>query len=204
MPSQPQSTNHPSLQAEPNPETCSDSFLDKLRLLAQLAREIERDEAEAGPLPSAADALLAGPWTVREIERPEDRRIGYAVVRPGNPVLAVPSDDGPVAVFDCRPDALRFAAILAAVAAPPLHRLGAKARDRGFTLHRGRRFLAHLAPAVGGRPPEERLELSRHLDLAGHLAARPWDLALLFESTGPAALPILVRTLARNIEALMR
>ncbi len=203
MPSQTQSTNHPRFQAEPEADTYSHPVLDKLRLLARLAREIERDAAEDGAPPAPRDALLTGPWTVREVPRPKGRP-GYAVLRPGDPASPFPSDDGPVAVLDRRRDALRLAAVLPAVTAPGLHRLGAQAREHGFTLHHGGRFLGHLAPAAGDLPDDERLQLVTQLDLAAHLAAHPRALALLLESTGPEALPILVRTLARHIEALIQ
>lgn len=203
MPSQTQSTNHPRPQTEPDTETYSHTFLDKLRLLAQLAREIERDAAEDGPPPAEPGALLAGPWTVREVPRPDDRP-GHAVLRPGEPAGHAPSDDGPIAVLGRRRDALRLAAILPAVTAPGLHRLGDTVREHGLTLHHGDRFLGHLAPRARDLPAGERLDLVRHLDLGAHLAAHPRDLALLLESTGPEALPILVRTLARHIAALIR
>jgi hypothetical protein len=46
----------------------------------------------------------------------------------------------------------------------------------------------------------EKLRLLGHLHLARQLTANPYALALLLETAGPEALPILGRTLARRVE----
>ena len=78
-----------------------------------------------------------------------------------------------------------------------------KRHPRGVGLHDGRRFLGHLAPAAGRLPDERRHTLETHLDLARYLATHPHALAMLLESVGPEALPLLGRALARRVEALM-
>lgn len=67
-----------------------------------------------------------------------------------------------------------------------------------------RRFVGHLAPAVGRLGRDERVRFLAQLDLARHLAVTPRALALIPESVGPDALPILGRAPARRIEALLK
>jgi len=63
--------------------------------------------------------------------------------------------------------------------------------------------LGHLSRGVGSLSPERREALVTSLELARYLAANPGALALILESAGPEALPVLGRALARRIEAAL-
>ncbi len=175
----------------------SESFLAKLRLLSRLVAEAP---PRAGLEPAAQrEAVLSGPFAVETVERPNGT--DYAVVRPDEPLAA---GGKAAAVYKERDEALRLAAVLPAVAAAPLYRMSANPKAHGsFTLHRARRFLGHLSRGVGGLSPERRQALVMHLELARYLAANPGALALILESAGPEALPVLGRALARRIEAAL-
>jgi hypothetical protein len=152
MPSQTQCTRstHPSSDpTEPDRPASSFSaaFLARLRLLAELARELE-GVVNAGEPSTQRQAILAGPFAVEEVARAHSRP-GYALVRPGETAQPAASDDGPVAVLERRDEALRLAAVLPAVAAPPLHELSERPHAQGLRLHHGRRFVGHLAPGAG-------------------------------------------------------
>ena len=178
-------------QAAPNraPVTAfSRSFLDQLRRLAE--------RAEAAPPATQAEAVFAGPFAVEEVERPAGTR--HAVVPTQEPATR---GGKAAALHRRRDDALRLAAVLPAVAAPPLHHLGNQPKNDGcYTLHRGRRFVAHLSGGIRCLSRDQRRRLTHHLDLVHHLAANPHALALVLESVGPEVLPLLGRALARRIE----
>lgn len=117
-------------------------------------------------------------------------------------VLAARARDGGGAVAARQP-ATQLAAVLPALAEVQIHRLGTNRRPRGYSLHAGRRFVGHVAPAAGRLSPERRHAVESHLDLARYLASHPHALALILESVGPEALPVLGRALARGVEALL-
>lgn len=174
----------------------SQAFLVKLRRVARLA---EKEPRGVGMDREAQEeALWSGPFGVERLERDDGVRFG--VVRDDEPVCA----GGKAAVYRHRDEALRLAAVLPAVAAPPVYHLGDEPKPHGcYALHRGRRFVGHLAPGVGCLSPERRRALTSHLDLARYLATHPGSLALVLESVGPEALPVLGRALARRIEELL-
>jgi len=169
----------------------SEVFLGKLRLLAQRAEEVA---------PAAgSEAVLSGPFAVEEVERPDGAR--HAVVRPDEPVA---EGGKAAAVHRRRDEALRLAAVLPAVVAPPLHHVSNEPKPSGcYTLHCGRRFVGHLSSGVGRLGPEQGRRLTSHLDLVRYLVTHPHALALVLESAGPEALPVLGRALARRIEAAL-
>lgn len=179
----------------------SEEFLEALRLLAARARDCGGAVAAGQPAAQRA-AVLSGPFAVETVERPHDPP-GHALVRPGEPAEPVASDEGPAGVLERRDEALRLAAVLPALADEPLHRLGTNRRPRGYSLHAGCWFVGHLAPAAGRMSAERRHALESHLDLARYLASHPHALALILESIGPEALPVLGRALARRVEALL-
>lgn len=180
----------------------SEEFLETLRVLAARARECGGRVVPAGQPATQRGAMLSGPFAVETVERPHDPP-GHALVRPGEAAEPVASDEGPAGVLERRDEALRLAAVLPALADEPLHRLGTNRRPRGYSLHAGCRFVGHLAPAAGRLSPERRHSLEAHLDLARYLASHPHALALILESVGPEALPVLGRALARRVEALL-
>ena len=169
----------------------SEEFLAKLRLLA---RRAEEEDSAAG-----VGAVLSGPFAVEEVERPDGAR--HAVVRADEPI----AEGGKAATIHRRRDeALRLAAVLPVIAAPPLHHLSNEPKPNGlYTLHCGRRFVGHVAGGVGCLRAEERRRLTSHLDVVHHLATNPQALALVLESVGPEALPVLGRALARRIEGAL-
>jgi hypothetical protein len=183
-------SNPPSTQGSTFPSAFSEAFHADLRRLARLAREAAEHEEGAAP-ETQSEALLAGPLGVVPVER--------APRRPGHAVVDANRCAGPVAVCDRRAEALRLAVALPLAATPRLHHLAEKPGHHGFTLHRGRRFVGHLAPAVGRLGRDDRVRLLAQLDLARHLAATPRALALILESVGPDALPLLGRALAQRI-----
>jgi hypothetical protein len=99
-------------------------------------------------------------------------------------------------IFRERGEALRAAAVFPAVASPSPYRLKDRAKRLGFPLHCHHRHVGH----VGRLAQERRQALLSHLHLARYLATHPHALALLLESVGPEALPILGRVLARRVE----
>jgi hypothetical protein len=169
----------------------AEAFLGKLLLLAR--------QCEDAPPVTEAEAVLSGPFAVEEVERPEGAR--HAVIRADEPIA---EGGRAAAVHRRRDEALRLAAVLPAVAAPPLHHVCNEPKPRGcYTLHCGRRFVAHLPSGVGRLPADQRRRLTAHLDLVRYLAANPHALALVLESVGPEALPVLGRALARRVEAAL-
>jgi hypothetical protein len=175
----------------------SEAFLASLRLLS---RAVDEAPPRAGLGSSGeGEALLAGPFSVEAMERPDGAR--FAVVRPDEPLAA---GGKACAVYRERDEALRLAAVLPAIAAPRLYHLGSRPKAHGcYALHRSRRFVGHLARGVERLSPERRRTLMTHLDLARYLACHPRALALILESVGPEALPVLGRALARRIEAAL-
>jgi len=190
----PVEAQRPPGRKRPPASAFSEAFQAKLRRLAELLREAP---ARFGLEPvTEGEALLSGPFAVEPFERRDGMR--YAVVMPDEPIAA---GGKAAAVYREREEALRLAAVLPAVAAPRVYHLGAQPKAHGcFTLHRSRRFVAHLAGGVSRLSPERRRTLATHLDLARYLAAHPAALALILESVGPEALPVLGRALARRIE----
>lgn len=168
------------------------AFLEKLRLLSRLLEESGDEHA------TEAEAVFCGPLAVEAVETPGGRR--YAVVRAGEPVAA----GGKVAaLFRRREDALRAAAVIPAAAAPTPYRLKDKPKRLGYPLHDHGGHVGHLCQQGGPRSGELRETLLVHLHVARHLATNPHALALLLESVGPEALPVLGRVLARRIEAAL-
>jgi hypothetical protein len=164
-------------------------FLEKLRLLSRLL-----EEADAAPS-TEQEALLSGPLTTEKVTTPGGAR--YAVVLRDEPLAAGGKAAG---LFFDRGEALRAAAVFPAVAAPSPYRLKDKSKRLGYPLHCCDRHLGHLCQ-MGVRLAESRRQaLLTHLHVARYLATHPHALALLLESTGPEALPILGRVLARRIE----
>lgn len=165
------------------------AFLEKLRLLSR------RVDDEDGEHATEAEAMLSGPLAVEAVETPGGFR--YAVVRASEPVAA----GGKVAaLFRRREDALRAAAVIPAAAAPTPYRLKDKPKRLGYPLHDHGRHVGHLCQMGGPRSGRLRETLLGHLHVARYLAANPHALALLLESVGPEALPVLGRVLARRIE----
>lgn len=192
MQSHRQSNRSPQPSSKPIPASAfAEAFLGKLRLLA---RQVEEE-----PPVTEAEAVLSGPFAVEEVERPEGAR--HAVIRADEPVAG---GGKAAAIHRRRDEALRLAAVLPAVAAPPLHHVSNEPKPRGcYTLHCGRRFVAHLPGGVRRLSAEQRRRLTTHLDLVRYLAANPQALALVLESVGPEALPVLGRALARRVEAAL-
>jgi hypothetical protein len=100
------------------------------------------------------------------------------------------------ALYHDRDEALRAAAVFPAVAAPSPYRLKDRPKRFGYPLHCHDRHVGH----VGRLAEQRRRALLTHLHVARYLATNPHALALLLESVGPEALPILGRALARRIE----
>jgi hypothetical protein len=175
----------------------SEAFLEQLR---SLSRALDEPPPGSG-LDSSVEgpALMAGPFAVEAVARADGGR--FAVVWPDEPVA---SGGKACAVYREREEALRLAAVLPAVASPRLYHLGSRPKAHGcYALHRSRRFVGHLARGVERLSAERRRTLLTHLDLARYLAAHPRELALILESVGPEALPVLGRALARRIEAAL-
>jgi hypothetical protein len=160
-------------------------FLEKLRLLSRLL-----EEGSAGSS-TETEAVLSGPLTTEPVETAGGKR--YAVVLRDEPMAAGGKAAG---LFRERGEALRAAAVFPAVAACSPYRLKDRAKRLGYPLHCHHRHVGH----VGKLAQERRQALLSHLHLARYLATHPHALALLLESVGPEALPVLGRVLARRIE----
>jgi len=176
---------HPEPSGDPPASAFTPAFLEKLRLLSRLL-----EEADAAPS-TETEAVLAGPLAVEPVETRAGRR--WAVVLRDEPLAA---GGKAAALYQDRDEALRAASVFPAVAAPSPYRLKDKPKDLGYPLHCHRRHVGHV-----GRLADARREaLLTHLHVARYLATHPHALALLLESAGPEALPILGRALARRIE----
>jgi hypothetical protein len=211
MQNETQSTSRPSLRPSdpastpsPTPHAASafsEVFLGQLRRIAALALDRGRASAAAQPA-TQAETAFAGPFAVEAVERAHEGP-GHALLRPSESPEGAATADGPAAVLERRDEALRLAAVLPALADAPQHRLGEKRHPLGVALHHGRRFVGRVAPAASRLSGERRQALETHLDLARYLATHPHALAMILESVGPEALPLLGRALARRVEALM-
>jgi len=157
----------------PAPNAFKDAFLLEARKL--------------GEPDTTAQAVLAGPGEVEPIERPAGTL--WAVTRRGDGLA-----EGGRACAACldRATALRLASILPALGTPNPFHVGRHEKRRGYTLHRDRRFLAHL---THGDP-----NLAAHLHVAHTYATNLDALALLLESIGYEALVLLGRLISRRIE----
>jgi len=134
-------------------------------------------------------AVMSGPWEVEALESPcHANGARWAVVRRDEPLS---EGGGAFALFRERGPALLTAAVLPSLGSPTDFHLKRHRGRPGYALHRGQKFLGHLARA------EERL-LPR-LDVARALAADPDALAQLLEAAGPEGLAILGRELARRV-----
>lgn len=167
----------------------SPDFLAKLRLLSRL---LEKQDAAPS---TEEEALLSGPLTTERVTTPGGER--HAVVLRDEPASAGGEAAG---LFFERSEALRAAAVFAAVAADSPYRLKDRAKPLGTPLHCCDRHVGHLCQVGGRLAQSRRRALLSHLHLARYLATHPHALALLLESVGPEALPILGRALARRIE----
>ena len=189
----------------------SESFLEKLRLVVRRLDGDETEEAEAPTeapteVPTEVEAALAGPLAVERVRTRGGA--AWAVVRAAEPVAA---GGRAAAISRHRSEALRLAAVLPAVPAENPYHLGDKPKRMGYALHLGRRDVAHVARLTkveDAKTAEKkgwarRQALVSHLHLARYFAANPEALALLIESVGPEALPILGRALARRVEAVL-
>jgi hypothetical protein len=160
-------------------------FLEKLRLLC---RRLEEQDSAPSTEP---EALVSGPLTTERVSTPGGAR--HAVVLEGEPLSAGGKSAG---MFFDRGEALRAAAVFPAVAAPSPYHLKDRPKSLGWPLHCCDRHVGHV-----GRLAEcRRRALLGHLHVARYLATHPHALALLLESVGPEALPLLGRVLARRIE----
>ncbi len=181
----------------------SESFLEKLRLAV---RRLDEDKAEEAEAPTEAEAALSGPLAVERVRTRGGA--AWAVVRAAEPVAA---GGRAAAISRHRSEALRLAAVLPAVPAENPYHLGDKPKRMGYALHLGRRDVAHVArltkvedaKTAAKKGWARRQALVSHLQLARYFAANPEALALLIESVGPEALPILGRALARRVEAVL-
>jgi len=182
----------------------SEAFLEKLRLAV---RRLDGEKAEDLEAPTEAEAVLSGPLAVEKVRTRGG--VAWAVIRAAEPVAA---GGRAVAVARSRSEALRLAAVLPAVPAENPYHLGEKPKRMGFALHLGRRCVAHVsrlakiedAKTAATKGWARRQALVSHLQLARYFAANPEALALLIESVGPEALPILGRALARRVEAMLK
>jgi hypothetical protein len=162
--------------SSPLPSAFTPAFLARLR-----RHEESFLERQAG---------LSGPWEVEALgSSGHANGARWAVVRRDEPLA---EGGGVFALFRERGPALLTAAVLPSLGTPTDFHLKLHRGGPGYALHRGRKFLGHLARA------EDRL-LPR-LDLARALAADPDALAQLIEAAGPEGLAILGRELARRAE----
>lgn len=175
----------------------SDDFVAKLRLALRLLEE----RSHGAPPSTAAEALLAGPFTVEEVRTSESVPSAWAVVRRSERI----ADGGrAAALYRHRGEALMAAAVLPAVPRTCPYHLADRPKRLGYPLHLHRRHVGHLSClAEGEAAAEHRDALLSHLHLARYLVANPEALALLLEAAGPEALPVLGRALARRVEALL-
>jgi hypothetical protein len=176
----------PTTRTTPNtPSAFAPGFLDQLRLVARLLEE------QGGVPATEPEALLSGPLTTERVTTRGGTR--HAVVLRDEPL----ADGGKAAgLFLERAEALRAAAVFPAVAAPSPYQLKDRPKALGWPLHCCDRHVGHVGRLAG----ERRKALLHHLHLARYLATHPLALALLLESVGPEALPVLGRALARRIE----
>lgn len=163
----------PKPRRTPAPNAFKDAFLLEARKL--------------GDPDTTAQALLAGPGQVEAVER----RTGtlWAVTRTDD---GLAQGGGACAACLDRATALRLASVLPALASPNPFHVGRHEKRRGYTLHRDRRFLAHLT--------RNDPELAIHLHVAHTYATNLDALALLLESIGYEALVLLGRLVARRVE----
>jgi hypothetical protein len=184
----PRTSSAPSDVSQPNRLPASafaPGFLEKLRLLSRLLEEGSPGSS------TETEAAFSGPLTTEAVETAGGRR--HAVVLRDEPMAAGGKAAG---LFRERGEALRAAAVFPAVAACSPYRLKDRAKRLGYPLHCHHRHVGH----VGRLAQERRQALLSHLHLARYLATHPHALALLLESVGPEALPILGRVLARRVE----
>ncbi len=153
--------------------------------------EASRREDPHASGPAAASGLVegafwAGPWEVEPVVLRHGR--AWAVVRRGESVAA---GDEPVAIARHRSDALLIAATLPGLEARNHLSMGETAKRLGVPIHDGSRCVGHLAR------PEPRIV--EHLHVARTLVARPHSFALAVESLGREEIPLLGRTLMRQL-----
>jgi hypothetical protein len=201
------SKSHPSTRPTPKPEApakrrlpasaFAEPFLEKLRLALRL---LEEETVCAAPT-TEAEALLAGPLTVEEVRVSDPGPPAWAVVRRSEPIA---EDGRAAALYRYRAEALMAAAILPAVASPCPYHLSDQPKRLGYPLHVHRRHVGHLSRLGEGEAAAKHPDtFLSHLHLARYLITHPEALALLLEATGPEALPVLGRALARRVEALL-
>ena len=159
------------------------------RSSASLSRRLE--EQDGTPSTTQDEAILSGPLTTEPVQTAGGTR--HAVVLRDEPIAAGGKAAG---LFRDRDEALRAAAVFPAVAAPSPYHLKDRPKLLGYPLHCHHRHVGH----VGRLAQARRRDLLSHLHLARYLVTHPHALALLLESAGPEALPILGRALARRIE----
>lgn len=169
----PDARTTPNPRRTPAPNAFKDAFLLEARKL--------------GAPDTTAQALLAGPGEVAPVERPNGTL--WAVTRKGD---GLAEGGGACAACLDRATALRLASILPALATPNPFHVGRHEKRRGYTLHRDRRFLAHLT--------RQDPDLASHLHVAHTYATNLDALALLLESIGYEALVLLGRLVARRVE----
>lgn len=145
--------------------------------------------------PAARQAVLAGPWTIRRVERGHGRF--WAIARDGEPA----EDAGnPGALVLSRDLALHLAAALPAAGSAPRLELAEKPKPLGHSLHDGKYFHGHVAAELVGSlgHPED---LTKTLQATRALAAHLPSLTHLLRSLGFPALVLLGQELARRLES---
>lgn len=159
--------------------------------------------ARRGETPSAQDAEMSGPWTVkpmpgnrwgvfREWEDPD----GEGGNGPAEESSVGLRGDDPEAVFDHREHALLTAAVLPATGRDPLFKLNPVDRPEGYAVESvwGDRWVGTV-----GRIPRFHPEIIDALHVAESVVRSPVSLAHLLEAAGPTALRLAGRILRRKL-----
>lgn len=153
--------------------------------------ERSRTRSDLGEVPTARQAVFAGPWDVEEAHRGDDRL--QAVVRREEPRA---EGGGSIAVFRHRSTAFQAAAAMTAAATPcQLHLNTEKPPGRrsrlGFPILDGATYVGHLS-----RPEPS---LLHYLHATRCLAASPEAAALWIASLDPETLALLGRAIMRRL-----